>query len=59
MFNNIISHAIYAKNILQVIQINKVSNGQQLFLYTDWHKGVDREIITQKMCLLSENYTTG
>lgn len=33
MFDNAISHSIYAKDALQVIQINKGPSGQQPFFY--------------------------
>lgn len=45
MFENTISHAIYAKYILQVIHINKKSQRQQHFLRPGWYKTTDREII--------------
>ena len=32
MFDNAISHSIYAKNALQFAQMNKEQGGQQLFL---------------------------
>ena len=45
MFDNAISHTIYAKNALQVAQINKKPGRQQSFLRPGWYKATDREII--------------
>lgn len=59
MFDNITSHTIYAKDALQVAQINKALGGQQLFLRAGWYKKVDGEIIIQEICLSSENPVTG
>ena len=59
MFDNATSHAIYAKDALQVAQMNKGPGRQQLFLRQGWYAAPDGEIITQEMCLLSENPTTG
>ena len=46
MFDNATSHAIYAKDALQVVHMNKEPSGQQPFLHASWYKGVDGEIIT-------------
>ena len=35
MFDNVTSHAIYAKNALQVAHMNKDPGGQQLFLQAE------------------------
>ena len=59
MLDNAISHAIYAKDALQIVHINKGPRGQQPFLQAGWYKGIGGEIITQKMCILSENSATG
>ena len=59
MFNNATSYAVYAKDALQVTHMNKGPGGQQPFLRAGWYKEVRREIITQEMCTLSENPTTG
>lgn len=53
------SDAIYAKNALQIDQMNRGHGGQQLFLGPGWYKMTDREIITQDIWLLSENLITG
>ena len=58
MFDNAISHAIYAKDVLQVAHMNKRPGGQQPFLRPNWYKLTDGEIITQDMYLLSKNPTT-
>ena len=59
MFDNATSHAIYAKDELQVAHMNKGPGGQQPFLRQGWYAAPDGEIITQEMCLISENPTTG
>ena len=46
MFDNATSHAIYARDALQVAHMNKGPGGQQPFLHAGWYKGVDGEIIT-------------
>lgn len=58
MFDNATSHAVYAKDALQVAHMNKGSGDQQTFLRAGWYKGVRGEIITQEMCTLSENPAT-
>lgn len=45
IFDNTISHAIYAKDTLQVENINKGSDGQQPFLCLGWYIGANGEII--------------
>lgn len=55
MFDNAISNAIYAKNKLQVMYMNKVLESQQLFLQGWWYKATNEEIVTQKMYLLTKN----
>ena len=55
MFDNATSHAIYAKDALQVAYINKRSDGQQPFLHTSWYRKVEGEIIIEEMCLSSKN----
>ena len=59
MFDNATSHAIYAKDVLQVAHMNKGPGGQQPFLRPGWYKATNGEIITQDICSLSENLTTG
>lgn len=59
MFDNATSHAIYAKDVLQVAQMKKSSGCQQPCLRAEWYKAANGEIITQEMCLLTENPTTG
>ena len=59
MFDNATSHAVYAKDALQVAHMNKGPGGQQPFLRAGWYKGVGGEIITQEMYILSKNLTTG
>lgn len=55
IFDNVTSHAIYAKDVLQVVFMNKEPNSQQLFICTDGYKRIGGEIIMQEMCLLSKN----
>ena len=43
MFDNATSHAIYAKDALQVAQMNKGPEGQQPFLRASWYKKVSRD----------------
>ena len=45
MFNNATSYSIYAKNVLQVAYMNKVSDGQQLFLWLGLYIDQKRELI--------------
>ena len=59
MFDNATSHAIYAKDALQVTHMNKGPGGQQPFLRAGWYEAANGEIITQELCLLTENPTTG
>lgn len=59
MFNNATSHSIYAKNALQVANMNKDSGGQQAFLRPGWYTTPDGEVIAQQMCKLHINPTTG
>lgn len=58
MFDNVTSHAIYAKDVLQAAHMNKRRGRQQLFLRLGWYKATDGEIIIQDMYLLSENLIT-
>ena len=58
MFDNATSHAIYAKDALQVGNMNKGSGGQQPFLRPGWYTGADGEIITQQMCYLCSDPQT-
>ena len=46
MFDNATSHAVYAKDELQVAHMNKGPGGQQPFLRAGWYKRVGGEIIT-------------
>ena len=52
MFDNATSHAVYAKDALQIENMNKGSGGQQPFLRPGWYTGANGEIITQQMCYL-------
>ena len=45
MFNNITSHAIYAKNGLPVIYMNNSSGSHQHYLRASWYEIISREII--------------
>lgn len=47
MFHNATRYAVYAKDALQVGNMNKSSGSQQPFLYPGWYTGANREIITQ------------
>ncbi len=58
MFDNATSHAIYAKDALQVTHMNKGLGGQQPFLRAGWYEAANGEIITQELCLLTENPIT-
>ena len=59
MFDNATSHAIYAKDALQVTHMNKGPGGQQSFLRAGWYQNIDGEIITQEMHTLVDNPTNG
>ena len=49
MFDNATSHSIYAKDALQVANMNKGLGGQQAFLRPGWYTTPNGEVITQKM----------
>ena len=59
MFDNATSHAIYAKDALQVMHVNKGPGGQQPFLRAGWYQSTDGEIVTQEMHTLIENPSNG
>ena len=58
MFDNATSHAVYAKDALQVGNMNKGSGDQQPFLCSSWYTGANREIITQQMYYLHSDLQT-
>lgn len=59
MFDNATSHLIYAKDALQVANMNKGSGGQQSFLRPGWYTGANGETIPQEMCFTQQNPLTG
>ena len=58
MFDNATSHSIYAKDALQVANMNKRSGSQQAFLRPGWYITPDGEVIAQQMCELHIHPTT-
>lgn len=59
MFYNVTNHLVYAKNVLQISNINKGSRGQQLFLQPRWYSIPNREAIAKEICELQINPITG
>ena len=59
MFDNTTSHSIYAKDALQVANMNKGLEGQPAFLRPEWYTTPNKEVITQQMCELRINLATG
>lgn len=59
MFDSATSHAIYAKEALQVAHMNKFPGGKQLFLQAGQYKLANKDITTQEMSLLTKNPLTG
>lgn len=57
IFDNTISHAIYAKDVLQVAHMNKSPGDQQPFLQVGWYTIIDGEIIIQEMYTFVKNST--
>ena len=59
IFDNATSHSVYAKDALQIGNMNKYSGGQQSFLRPGWYERVNRDIISQEMSLAMQNPETG
>ncbi len=59
MFDNAKSNSIYAKDALQVVQINRKPGGQQLFLRAGRYTAPNGEFMVQDMSTTIINSTTG
>ena len=56
IFDSATSYAVYAKDVLEIENINKNCSGQKLFLCLGWYIGVDREMITPQIYYLHFNF---
>lgn len=58
LFDNAISYSIYAKNVLQITQINKKSRDQHPFLCLNWYIIQSRKLVSQKKSTIVINPIT-
>lgn len=57
IFDNATGYAIYTKNILQIVQIKKDLESQQLFLQAKQYWNTSKKIISQRIYILVKNFT--
>lgn len=58
LFDNAISHLIYAPDALQVAHMNKVSGGCQSYLRLGWFIGPNQETAVQEMSTVNTDLIT-
>ena len=58
LFDNAISHSIYAKDALQVAHMNKGPGGQQHFLRPGWYIAPNQKVVIQEMSMVTTDPVT-